>query len=194
MSKSLEEIRRRYATSALEEEAEPEPLEQTVEEEMADRIRRRLCPVCGAILQSWADGYGCPRCNYRIFNGDSDAMALERALQKRLSLQSHEESPPQPPAQLPPSKMVPTKVPAAVAVEKLRTSGAPVTRGRWFKDKDVDGDPDALLQFGKHSGQFICAMSQDRDGRSYLEWMLAGDFSPDLKDIVKFQLAKRRLR
>jgi len=199
MSKSLEEIRRRYAATVAPEaptdESKSDP-EWSVEEEMMARIRRRLCPIDNTILKQYATvgGYGCPRCRFQIFPADSEQMSLERALQQLIGIAPEQLRPevPSPVPQSVPSTPAPASPP--VDMSKLRASGAPATRGRWFKDKDVEGDPDALLQFGKHSGQFISAMVQDRDGRSYLEWMLAGDFSPDLKDIVKIQMTKRRLR
>lgn len=39
-----------------------------------------------------------------------------------------------------------------------------------------------ILQFGKYSGSAIGRMANDRDGRSYLTWILGQEFPEDLKN------------
>lgn len=43
----------------------------------------------------------------------------------------------------------------------------------------------ACIGFGKHAGRPLEQLAKERDGRSYLEWLLGSDFPADTKQIVR---------
>ncbi len=48
---------------------------------------------------------------------------------------------------------------------------------------------DAVLLFGKHNGESVSTLSQDRDARGYLTWIVRdGEFDADLVEICEYQL------
>lgn len=52
-----------------------------------------------------------------------------------------------------------------------------------------DETGEAALAFGKHKGKTLRRMAADARDRTYLEWMLTSDFSPEVKDILTRALA-----
>lgn len=48
----------------------------------------------------------------------------------------------------------------------------------------IDGR-DAVLNFGKFKGRTVSSLVSERDGRSYLRWILGQEFGKELKEIVQ---------
>ena len=76
--------------------------------------------------------------------------------------------------------------------QQLRSSTLePADRARDARYRISLSGADALLQFGRHSGELLSDVS--RKDHRYLNFILANDFPTDLKDVAR-ELRNRRAR
>lgn len=193
----IDDLRNRFANSAVREEADA-----VAEEEAVKRAKKGVCPACGAVAFV---GLVCRVCRFDAsdmtpISAPEDELPHPDDVEKDIRTIAaraleFKANPPRPPD--PEEERAAAELEAQVraderdrrrarsSVEHKRTEDG----ARYAVEEDpVTGKLDAVFQFGKWRGHLVSDMATKPEGGGYLRWVLAERFPDDLKKIIRLHL------